>query len=326
MQALTRTVQALAYDDVTATSNPTQIRINRTKSVTNVPVENAGTVPVPLAPAATSTVIDGTRSLSLDGTTAFSLALSPLDPTRYRISWTGGTNPVFRTNRALVTTSILLTLAVAANLTMTVTAGSGSPFSSVQVGDQVLIPGASTGDPTSPFNSLNEGLWYVLTSSATVLTLTRESGGVFSGYSEVVTPVSDNFFLAFSAAGVQIGDTVDISAGFSSSAWHAYEVLSVAPKWIEIQSTSPLGAQTGIMPGAAGFIVYTAAKRWILVEADQEIVVRLNGDTGNTNRVTPWLAGNGGLAGTFEKCGPVWKLVVVNLSSTPANVIVASAE
>lgn len=326
MSALTRTLVALAYDDTGSTSNPTQIRVNRTKSVMNIAVENAGTVPVPLGPGASATVIDGTRALSLDGTTAFSIALSPLDPIRYRVTWTGGTNPVLRTDRALVTATIPLTLAVLGNLTMTVTAGSGTPFSAVQVGDQVLVPGVSTGDPTSPFNPLNEGLWYVLTSTSTILTLTRAAGTVFSGASEVVTPADNTFFLVFSSTGVQVGDTLDVSAGFASSAWHSYEVLAVSAKWIEIQSTLPLGAQTGVLPGTAGFVVYTSAKRWILIEADQEVVVRLNGDSGNSNRLSPWLAGDEDLAGTFEKCGTVWKLVVVNMSNSPANVVVASAE
>jgi hypothetical protein len=325
--SLTLIGTVIAYDDVSATSNPTKLRINRSVSVNNIPVENAGTYPgLMLAPGESRVVIDGTRTTTLDNTTAFDLALSPLDPTRYRATWTGGTDPTLRTARVVSTNTKQLTLSVAANLTLTVTDSVHSPFGAVQVGDQVFIPGTTTGDTAGPFNMMNEGLWYVLTASAAAITLTRAPGTVFSGIPEVVTPSSDDQFLVFSAVGVQVGDTVDISAGFAATSRHAYEIVSVTSKWIEFTSTIPLGSESGVTPDAAGFIVYTAAKRFLWLETDQEIAVRLNGDTGNTNRVTPWLAGDPTLIGRYEKVGIAWKVEIANLSNTTANVLLASAE
>jgi hypothetical protein len=324
--ALTLILQALAYDDVSATSNPTQIRIERRKSVLNIPVDNPDTISVPLAPGASATVIDGTRTTTLDNTSAFSIALSALDPTRYRVSWTGGTNPTFRTNRSVAVAAVALTLVSNANMSLTVTAGAGNPFSGVQVGDSAFIPGPSTGDAATLFNALNEGFWYVVTAVGASITLARAPGTVFSGFSEVVTPAANTQFQVFSSAGVQVGDTVDISAGFASTTFHAFDILTVTPFFVEFQSTLPLGPQTGITPTAAGMIFYTSAKRLIWVETDQEILVRLNGDTGNFNRVEPWLAGDRNFVGPYVKVGTVWKLVVVNLSSASANVLVAAAE
>jgi len=326
MSALTLILKALAYDDPTSTSNPTQTPVNWNRTLANVPVENAETRKQPVDPLGTVTVLDGSRSTLIDGTTAFSLAPSTIDANRYRITNTGGTAPGFRTDRALAVTGISLAVVVQTNLSVTVTAGSGTPFGAVQVGDIVFIPGLSTGDSASPFNSLNEGYWTTLSASTTVLTLARPAGDIFSGFSEAVTPASNAQFQAFSATGVQVGDTVEIAAGFATTAQHSYEVLGVNPKWIEFESTAPLGAQTGVLPGATGLLFYTAAKRFLFLETDQEIVVRLNGDTGNTNRLTPLIPGDEKFVAPFLKLGPVWKLVVVNRSSALATVLVASAE
>lgn len=328
MSLLTLVQQALAYDDVAATSNPTQLRVNRRPSVSNVPVENAGTVPVTLAPGDVTTVVDGTRTLTLDGTTAFSLSLSPLDPTRYRVAWTGGTNPGFRTDRGLDLHTIVLTLTALSNLSLTVVAGTGTPFAAVQVGDTAFIPGVTTGDPAGPFNPLNEGYWSVLSvgGSGASVTMARAPGSIFSGYSEVVTPSVATQFQAFSATGVQVGDTLDLSAGFAAPALHSYEIVAITSKWVEFQSTAPLGAQTGILPGATGLVVYTSAKRWVMVETDQELCARVNGDTTNHVKVQPWVPGDPAFVGSFSVVGPVWKLVLVSLSTAPATVVVSSAE
>lgn len=325
MSALTLILQSLAYDDVGSTSNPRQVRINRRPNVQNIPVDNPATVPVPLAPGASATVIDGVRATTLDGTSAFSLALSSLDPTRYRITWTGGTNPTFRTDRGLTLQTVALTLTVNANLTLTVSAA-GSPFSAVQNGDTVFIPGPSTGDAATLFNPLNEGFWYVLTHAAGTMTLSRAAGTVFSGATETVTPANNTQLVAFSAAGVQAGDTINLSAGFAASADHAYEVLAATATWVEFQSTAPLGPQTGVTPGAAGMVFYTSAKRFFALETDQEIVVQVNGDTGTSRHVVPWVQGDPNFVGLDMLVGPVWKLVLVNQSSVVANVLVVSAE
>lgn len=326
MSALTLILQALAYDDEPATSNPRQVRINRRPSVFNIPVDNPGTIPAPIPPGGTLTVIDGVRATTLDNTSAFSLASSVYDPSRYRVTWTGGTNPTFRTDRGLTLSTVPLTLTANANLTLTVSAGGGTPFAAVQDGDTAFVPGTATGDTASPFNALNVGYWYVLSHTNTSMTLKRADGTVFSGISETVTPSTNTQLVVFSSAGVQVGDTVDISAGFASAAQHSYEVLAATSTWVEFQSTAPLGPQTGVTPTATGMIFYTSAKRFFAVESDQEIVVQTNGDTGHTRRIEPWVPGDKNFVGFTAHVGPTWKLVLVNLSSVVANVLVYTAE
>lgn len=326
MSTLTITTQALAFEDASATSNPAQRPINWKRSITGLTVYNPSTELHPIDPLGSKTVIDGARTTLMDGTTEFSLELSDLDPTRYRITNTGGTAPAFRTARTVTANGVELTLTVLANQSMTVAAAAGTPFSNVQVGDVFFLPGVSTGDGASPFNTLNLGEWTVLAASGAQLTVARPTGTLFEGVSEVVTPTSNAQVQAYSSAGVQVGDTVDLSDGFATTSLRAYEILAVNPAYIEILSTVALGAETGIVPGAAGMVIYTAAKRFLQVEVDQECVVRVNGDSSDFNKVTPWIAGEGGLPGTFLVTGPVWRLVLVNRTNVPLNAAVLSAE
>jgi hypothetical protein len=327
MSTLTIISQALAYDDLGANSNPTQRPIDWKRTIAQIPVENPSTDKFTVAPQASKLVFDGSRSTSIDGTTSFSIAPSPLDGTRYRIAYESvGTAPVFRTARSIPAVGIALTLVVGSNLAVTVTAASGTPFAAAVAGDVAFIPGVTTGDSASPFNSLNEGYWTVLAATGATMTMARAAGEVFNGVSEVVTTSSTAQLQVFSTAGVQVGDTVELVSGFASTALRSYDIVGVNPKWIEVISTLALASQTGILPGSSGLLIYTAAKRWIGIESDQECVVRLNGDTGSFNRVAPWIPGDRAFVGEFKMTGPVWMLEVVNKSSVPANVLVLSAE
>jgi len=326
MSTLTVISSAVAYNDDAASSNPTQLPINWRRTNVGVPVDVPETTPFRVVPLGTATLINGSRTTTIDGTTAFSVATSALESTRYRITATGGTAPGFRTNRNLACNNIALTLTVNSNLSMSVAAGTGTPFSAVQVGDVVFIPGTSTGDPASPFNPLNEGYWTVLSSGSALMTLARDPSVVFAGASQVVTPSGNSFIQAFSSDGVQVGDTVEIASGFAAPALHSYGVVAVNPLWVEFESTSPLGSQTGITPGASGLLFYTASKRWLRIEADQECVLRLNGDSGNSVRLEPIIAGDRANVGWFEIFGSVWQLVVVNRSTGVLNVTMLAAE
>jgi hypothetical protein len=326
VSALTLIYSALAFDDDESNSNPTQSPINWAKTLKNLDFDNPSTQSQPIDPMGTVTLFNGVRSTSIDGTTQFSIALSALDSSRYRITSTSGTAPAFRTDRALVISAIALALVVNANQSVTVTAGSGTPFGAVQVGDTVFIPGVSTGDSASPFNALNEGYWTVLSASTTILVLSRAAGTVFAGFTQTITTGANVYFQAFSTAGVQVGDTVQISAGFSAPAQHSYEVVAVNPIWFEFESTAPLGAQTGVIPTATGLSFYTLAKNFLAVESDQEVVLRFNGDTSDFNRLEPIVPGDRNFPGMLMKLGPVWRLDIVNKSSAVANTVVLSAE
>jgi hypothetical protein len=156
--------------------------------------------------------------------------------------------------------------------------------------------------------------------------MVRPTGTDFEGLSEAVVSTSNSQVRAFSSAGVQVEDAVDISAGFATATQKTFEVVSVTDLFFEVISTSPIPAQTAITPGAAGMIFYTETKEFLYIESSQEIAVRLNGDTGNTQRVTPVDSSDPNKPGVYMKRGPVWQLTLVNRSTSLAQVTVIHAE
>jgi hypothetical protein len=267
---------------------------------------------------------NGTRSLTADGTTQYSLQTSMVSNSRYRLLHVGGTAPGFRTARAVSVSGGNIVIALNSNQTVTVTSSLGAVFGSVLVGDQVHIPGAMSGD-AAVFDGLNEGNWFVLSATASQLVLRRASGTVFSGSSETVVVSSNTQFQVFGISGVQVGDQVDIVAGFASTARHNYPVVAVTANYIEFDSSIPLAPEIAT-PGATGVVAYSMAKRYLLIESDQEIAVKLNGETSETTVVQPWLPGQETQMGQLIKTGICYQCAIKNRSSSTATVFVATAE
>ena len=316
------------FGDTQISSNPQKQIANWSRKLCNVQVTNAATEQLSITPGATLAVFNGVRATTLDGTTTFATSVNTVIPATYRFSWTGGTNPTLRTDRSLAFSSIPVSISINNNILATFTGPSAS-FSSVSVGDTLWLPGPTTGDVATPFSVLNQGLWVVVglgAGGASVMAI-RPAGTLFSGITETQTPTSNAQLTAFSSAGVQIGDTVDISAGFASTTLGTFEVSNVTSTFFEIQNGLPLAVQTGIMPGAAGMVFYTMAKQYLRIESDQLIVVQINGDTSNGVRVSPLVPGDPNNMGFMEIFGPVWSLTVINRSTiNTCNIVMISAE
>jgi hypothetical protein len=282
--------------------------------MSGIAVENPKSFPVKVPAGQTGVVFDGVRATSIDGTTAFSLALSTLAADLYRISFTGGTDPVFRTARALSLSGVALTMTALPNASLTVSAA-GTPFSAVQAGDELMIAGSLTGDASSPFGSLNQGRWTVLAvgNAGADVTLARPAGQDFQGQTQTVVPVADAQVTAYSQAGVQPGDKVKISAGFVASSRKTYTVESVTSKYIEVRSSLPLPAQAAITPGAAGMQFFSSGIRFLRVEVDQEATLVINGAAGP--ELSPWLAGDPEKVAEYVHTGPIYSLSIQNRST-----------
>ena len=283
---------------------------------------------VQVAPNSTYTVFNGTVATGINSATQFLLSISTLSSDRYRFTWTGtGAAPAFRTDRALSPNGNTYTWLVNSNQTVSLTSDLVGDFTAMLAGDTLFVPGTSTGDIPGPFNPLNEGDWLVISKNltSTVLQLARPSGADFVGYGQVVLSTANTDLVAFSSTGVQAGQVVSISNGFSSSAQKTFVVDKVSSTWFEVISTSPLSVAEVAVPGVTGMSFYSEAKKFLKVEVDQESVVRLNGDTSNVNQTSPWVAGNPDQVAEFMKVGPVWSLVIVNKSDVPMNVLVISA-
>lgn len=317
----------LAFSDSTNNSNPRLRHVDWTRDLSGISVRDPRSQAYEILPGSSLTVFNGTRATTLDGTTAFSVTLLPINgsASQYRFTFTGGTNPTLRTGRNIAASGVIFTMTANANATLGVHA-SASIFGSIVPGDSVFIPNTTTGDSANVFSVLNSGYWQVLAvASGTDITLVRPVGQAFSGASETQTPVANSQFRAYSAAGVQIGDSVDINAGFNVGTRKVFEVVNVTDAFFEVVSSAPLALEAGILPGATGMVFYSDSKQFLYIEADQEVAVQLNGDTGQTQRVSPVDPSDPTRPGVYFKHGPTWSLTLVNRSVSLVNVIIIHA-
>lgn len=323
MSSLSLFLKVASFEDTDQTNAP-RLRAfdwNR-NTISGVQIQNPGDSKIVVGPLATKTVFDGSVALSYDGTTQFSVVLSSLSSSLYRMTWTSGTDPVFRTARSLSLTGGTLTFTILANQTAVVTHSADSVFSNIQDGDEIFVPGVSTGD-TSLFSALNEGKWLVLAATSTQLTLVRDTGSIFEGTTETKGITSSSQFLAYSSAGVQVGDTLSISSGFTTALRHDFNITKVTSKFIEFESAAPMPAQT-VIPGVSSFDVYNMAKSFYYLETDQEIEVSINGNTAET--ITPFQAGDPAFPGIKMASSTVYSMSVTNKSSQSANVRIITVE
>jgi len=319
------TSNTLAYGDVGTTNNPAK-RFCDWSIQRQYPVRNPKAEPFTIAPGVSFAVFAGTRDTAIDNTTEFTLSLSTLASDRYRFTHTAGTAPELRTDRALALNGNSVQMTVNQNQTVTAVASAGGLFAAVVAGDTLFIPGSTTGDTASPFDAINEGYWLVLDADGdTTLQLTRPSNQSFQGTTELVAITDNAQIQAYSSDGVQVGDGVAIDGAFPVSVQRTYEVVAVNPEWFEVVTSVPLPIGVSATPDTA-LKFYSAAKRYIRIEADQECVVRLNGDTGDSNRLSPWVAADPDNTAFMEKVGPCWQAVVVNKSTSLLNILVVSAE
>ena len=315
--------KSLAFTNPSGGNDPVRKAWDWTRQLQNVPVANPQSQSFTLAPGSSLAVFSSSLSTGITGSTVVSMSLNSFSPSVYRFTIVSGPG-AFRTDRGLTLSGSLITVTVNANSTATWVTGTGA-FTGVLVGDTVFIPGLSTGDSAGPFNVSNEGFWVVLAvNSSTSLTLGRP--GVFLGVSQAVTLGASNQLTAFSAAGIQPGNFLAITAQFSASVQGIYTVWAVTPGWVEIVSSSPLPIQTSITQTTTSMIFYTTSKRFVRVESDQQVTVQYNGDSTNNNLVTPFVAGSSNLIGWDEKVGTVFSLTIVNNGLSSANLSVFSAE
>jgi len=328
MSLLNLTTKIVAFSDQVASSNPLQKNVDWTRDIQGIFVSNPKSDGFTVDPGSSLLIFNGLRTTTIDGTTTFAVTLSSLDQSVYRFTVTAGTPMGTRTDRALTLNGIAVTFAANINQTADVTVPALAPFdfSAVSAGDTVFVPGPTTGDASTPFSVLNQGFWQVLSVvNSKHLVLARFAGEQFSGTSETQTLTASSQFQAFSSTGVQVGDTVDISAGFSPGTHRTFVVKTVTSQFFEIVSTTPIAQESGIMPGATGLIFYTQGRTFLYIETDQEAAVQVNNDFGQTQRISPIVAADPAQVGVYMKRGAVFALTLVNRSTSPLHALVISA-
>jgi len=270
-----------------------------------------------IAPGTSQTLFSGSVSLTQDGTTQYSLALAPFQTSIYQLTNTGGTAPTFRVLRTIGTdaTTQVTTSVNGPILTYAFTGGTLPNLSSVQVGDNVLI-----GNDFNQFNQGMTGIWQIISKTSTSFSVVNPTG-----YVEGPITLGSGFanqIRIFSSAGVQVGDSVVISSGFSPVSWNTYQVTLVTDNYVQFSYLGSLPAESGITTEVA---VYDMAKTMVYLETDQSLTITLNG--GNAGPTVIPIVSNGSVfPGMFLLNGNIYSMSVTNNSISTANVTLLSAE
>lgn len=305
-----------SFSDSNPSNNPSLSNVKWDREINGLPVSNPSSQAYSLAPGETKQLFNGVRTLSLDNTSQFSLDLVPLSSNNYQLSWVGGTNPVFRTARAPgadATTQVSVTIN---GPLATFASTAGTPFAlisgGVVVGDYVRIGNL--------FNQLNQGEFKIVSLTATSFTVVNELGTaegpitLGSGFASQVQ--------IYSAQGVQVGDTLVISGGFSPVSQGSYKVTAVSASWIQFYSTDVLPQEDNIATQALA--VYSAAKQLVYLEADQPCSVSINGS--QSASIRPIVINNSVSPGVFLNTASIWSMSVTNNGTDPASVFLVAAE
>jgi len=171
----------------------------------------------------------------------------------------------------------------------------------------------------APFATQTQGTHVIL--ALTETSISFKSVGAIAEASVVLGASFADIFRIFSAAGVQVGDSVAIESGFSALSRGSYEITAVQDNQIEFYSTATLPQESGILSQP---VIYTDGKKLIYVESNKKLQVTVNGSqvlilqpVVNQNVVTP---------GMILLNASIYSLSILNLDTTEATVFVASVE
>jgi len=389
-----------SYSDTDSSNNPSLNNFKWNREVNGLFVNNPLSQAFSLAPGETKTLFNGTRTLTQDGTTQYSLTQVPLSTQTYQLNFTGGTNPTFRTGRTtgadastqvfvtqngpLLTFSAPAISALAAHFVgqvfgmttnITITANNlgvggnsilltGNGTSSVSTliaawntanpsnqatlsaGDGTQVPslgatimlsggvnpatafnlisgGVVVGDSVligNLFSPLNQGIYTIVSLTATSFTVISDNG-----IPEGPILLGVNFASqvnVYGSVGVQVGDTLAIFGGFSPVTQGSYVITGVTSTYIQFYTTAILPVEGPIT--TEDIAVYSAAKSFIYMEADQNCEVTLNGT--NISNINPLVINNSTRPGVLMNSSTIYTITVTNNSITPANLYMASAE
>ena len=315
----------LAYNDTNPGNNPLVRVFDLQFQLLGINCNKPLAQDLVIPPSSSLTLFNGTRTTSIDGTTAFNITMPYANQNTYRFQRSAGTQPQFRTNRAIAVdnTTELTASMNGPVMTLTNTSGTAPNLASVVVGDIARI------DSSSGLSTNNQGRFTIIGVTSNSISMINQSG---VGEIATLTNTASNSFLIYSngSAGnqIQIGDQVLISAGFSPATFGTYTITEVTPFWFEVSIAAPNGIplETGIIPGASGMTFYSTSKSVVMVAAQDRCSVRVNGDATDSNLLEPQEIGNPSRPALYLKNGTVYSIVINNLSINPLSVIVATVE
>jgi hypothetical protein len=326
MANLTLVNRISIVEDGNATNNPQKRIPDWTQNIQGMSVNNPLSAEYAIQPSQSLSIFNGSYTTSI-GAIPISVSLNPFANGTYRFTGTSALG--LRVDRAIDFTGTTLVLTVNNNslATLAITAGAAT-FASAQVGDIIILPGIITGDtvPSTFFSAINQGFWQIIgIPTTTTVSMVRAYSQPFQGAAQTVTAVPTGLVSVFSSTGVQIGDTVSITGGFSPVTQGDYVLSQVTSKWFEFATQSPIPLETAT-PSSSQMIFYKTLKKFVYVQADQNCVIRCNADVTDNVSVNPTYTPNGNV-GIFFKMGYTYSLTVVNKSSlNTLRVVVITAE
>jgi hypothetical protein len=304
-----------SYKDANPTNSPSMSHFKWTREQQGLMSEKPISQELSLAPSESKTLFDGARTLNHDNTTQYSLTKKPLVSNTYIIENVGGTPPDFRIAKASgadATTEITVTKN-GTLVTLQSTNGTNLDLitNGVVVGDLISIG--------SDFNASNQGVFKILSVTATSLSIENANAApeiVILGAS-----FATNIEI-FSSSGVQVGDTVKISGGFSPVSRESFEITAVYSNRIEIFSAKTLPEELNILTDDIN--IYSSAKKFIYIESSDRLTLTINGTSQVT--VEPFVETTGNKPGMYFQKSTIWSLSCNNDSINTATVYVAAIE
>lgn len=302
-----------SYQDSNPSNNPDLSNFRWNRVISALCAGNPVSISETLAPGETKTFFNGIRSLAQDGTTEYDIAVKPLSSNTYTLKASAGTLPNFRTPRATsadATTQVTVTKN-GPLVTFTSTGGTAFNLAAVVVGDYARIGNL--------FATGNQKALKIVAKTATSFSVENKSG-VAEGPITLGSGFADQVQI-YSAAGVQIGDTLVIDAGFSLIDFGSYKVTDVSANSLEFYSTALLPDESGVQTNVK---IYSDAKQFVYVESNKKCSLNINSAAAGS--IEPFQGCASGEPGVFMRKSTMYSMSVTNDSTDPANIFIAMIE
>ena len=232
MSKLNILTSIFGYEDENPTNNPSKANFRWTTDLQGIEIKEPKSETIKLAPSQSKLLFSGMATVSDDNTTTYDITLKPSTTNTYVIMHNSGTAPEFRQPRDIesdATTEVDVTKN-GPLLTFTASAGTIWDLTQVEVGDEVRIGGV--------FNLQNQGKSKILSKTSTSFTIESSSGVAETSIVLGLTFASQ--VQIYSSTGVQIGDKVDLTSGFSSVSLGTSEITDVTADYVEVFSPKVL--------------------------------------------------------------------------------------
>lgn len=302
----------LCYSDGIVTDSPHQRSWDGRLRLESIAVKNPYGNAKTLAPGESFALFQNEVGTSLNGTSTVQVLLASQADSVYRLTATAGPSGFrsARTPSAITACNVTVN-----NSSVAVFDFTGATLTSIVVGDIMQISGQITyAIGTFAFNPINAGIWKIIGISGTKVSCTRLVGVSFSATVEAVLVVAGSDVQFYADDKIRPGMQFQVNGTFSQVTQKTYAVLSSTPTYIDFVSTDAIPEESSLTYIPGTIVFYTGIKRMVYIDADQEVSVRFNDSTDDSNRITPIKPGDFYLRGFLNKMGNTYNCTIINKS------------